>query len=261
MVFCPLYSGSSGNSVFVSSENSSILIDAGLSGKAIEQGLKDIDKNPNDIDAIFITHEHVDHIKGVGVLSRRYNIPIFANELTWKGMQKIVGKIKEDNIRVIDNESLVIKDLNISNYSIPHDALDPVGYSICCGNKKVSIATDLGHFSSEVEKNIKNSHVILLESNHDEEMLKFGPYPYNLKKRILSDIGHLSNYNCGKAIVNMVHGNCKHVILGHLSKTNNYPDLAYETVVSVLRENKINVDKDIHINMAKRDMPSNYIEF
>lgn len=261
MIFCPLYSGSSGNSVFVASKDGSVLIDAGLPGKSIEKAMADIGKNPNDIDGIFITHEHIDHVKGVGVLSRRYNIPIYANELTWSGMEKTIGKIKEENIKIIDKDSINIKDMSICSYRIPHDAADPMGYSIYCGKNKVSIATDLGYFSKEVEEGIKNSNVILLESNHDEQMLKFGPYPYTLKRRILSDVGHLSNHDCGKAIVNMIKYNCKKVILGHLSKTNNYPELAYETVVSVLRENEVKVNEDVFITMAKRDMPSNYIEF
>ncbi|QGU96641.1 MBL fold metallo-hydrolase [Clostridium bovifaecis] len=261
MIFCPLYSGSSGNSIYVSSNYGSILIDAGLPGKSIESALASINREPNKIDGIFITHEHIDHVKGVGVLSRRYDIPIFANELTWKGMEKSIGKVKEENRKVIGVDSINIKDMYIASYSIPHDASDPVGYTITCGKNKVSIATDLGYFSREVEENVKGSDIVLLESNHDVEMVKFGPYPYPLKRRILSDVGHLSNYDCGKAIVNMIKSNCKNVVLGHLSKTNNYPELAYETVVSVLREEGIKVNEDVLISMAKRDMPSNYIEF
>lgn len=261
MIFCPLYSGSSGNSIYVSSNYASILIDAGLTGKSIESALSSIKKDPSKIDGIFITHEHSDHVKGVGVLSRRYNIPIYANKLTWKGMEKSIGKIKEENKRIIDKSSVNIKDMQICSYSIPHDAADPVGYTISCGKNKVSIATDLGYFSKEVEENVKNSDVILLESNHDVEMVKFGPYPYPLKRRILSDVGHLSNYDCGKAIVSMTKNSCRRIVLGHLSKINNYPELAYETVVSVLREEGIKVNEDVFIGMAKRDMPSNYIEF
>lgn len=262
MIFCPLYSGSSGNSIFISSGNANILIDAGLPGKHIESALKSINKDANSIDGIFVTHEHIDHVKGVGVLSRRYNIPIYANNLTWSSMSKSIGKIKEENIKIISQvQSTVIKDMEISNYSISHDAVDPVGYTVYSGKNKVCIATDLGYFSEVVEENTKNADVVLLESNHDVRMLKFGPYPYNLKKRILSEVGHLSNDDCGKAIVTMCKNNCKRIILGHLSKTNNYPDLAYETVVSVLKENNIKIDEDVIISMAKRDMPSNYIEF
>ncbi|EDS77187.1 metallo-beta-lactamase superfamily protein [Clostridium botulinum C str. Eklund] len=261
MIFCPLYSGSSGNSVYISSGKSSILIDAGLPGKHIEKALQSINKNPNEIDGIFVTHEHIDHVKGVGVLSRRYNIPIYANELTWKSMNKNIGKIKEENINIISKgANITIKDIDIFNYSISHDAVDPVGYSVYSGKSKVCVATDLGYFSDEVRENTKDADVVLLESNHDVEMLKFGPYPYSLKRRILSNVGHLSNDDCGKAIVTMTENNCKNIILGHLSKTNNYPDLAYETVVGVLRENKIKLNNDINISMAKRSMPSNYME-
>ncbi|MDP4144860.1 MAG: MBL fold metallo-hydrolase [Bacillota bacterium] len=261
MKFCSLYSGSSGNSMFIASDNARILIDAGLPGKHIEKALTDIGELPNAIDAIFITHEHVDHVKGVGVLSRKYSIPIYANKPTWDGMASTIGKIKEENIRIIDNNTISIKDMDIVPYNISHDAAMPYGYGVYNGNKKVCVATDLGYFSEEVKKNISDADVILLESNHDVEMLKFGPYPYVLKRRILSNIGHLSNEDCGKAIVDIVGSKPKNIILGHLSKTNNHPDLAYETVVSVLNANGVKLNEDVKVSMAKRDIPSNYIEF
>lgn len=262
MIFCSLYSGSSGNSMFVSSGNANILIDAGMAGKNIEKALNDIGQNPAELDGIFVTHEHSDHVKGVGVLSRKYNVPVYTNELTWKAMQNIVGNIKEHNIRLIDEGTVTIKDLDILSYKIPHDAAAPQGYAIYNGNKKISIATDLGHYSEEVRRNIEDADVVLLESNHDVEMLKFGPYPYTLKRRVLSDVGHLSNEDCGRAIANLVDGTRrKRVILGHLSETNNYPELAYQTVVNILKENKIDLTKDIGLTVARRDMPSNYVEF
>ncbi|AAK81463.1 phosphoribosyl 1,2-cyclic phosphodiesterase [Clostridium acetobutylicum] len=261
MKFCSLYSGSSGNSIFVASDNSKVLIDAGLSGKTIEKALKEIKEDPNEIDGIFVTHEHSDHIKGVGVLSRKYNIPIYANELTWKAMMNSIGKIKDDNIKIITQDYIEIKDMNILNYKIPHDAASPCGYKILSGNKSACVATDLGHFADEVKSKISDADVILLESNHDVEMLKFGPYPYPLKRRILSEVGHLSNEDCGKAIVDIAKKGKKKIILGHLSRTNNYPELAYKTVVNELVQNGIEIDGDISISMAKRDMPSNYIEF
>jgi phosphoribosyl 1,2-cyclic phosphodiesterase len=260
MVFCSLYSGSSGNSIFVSSGNTRILIDAGLPGKSIENALIEIKENPQELDAIFVTHEHSDHIRGVGVLSRKYNIPVFASAKTWDGMLKTVGNVKEHNIKVIDKKSLNIKDMDIINYSIPHDAADPLGYAVCFGGKKVCVATDLGYFTDEVKNNIIDADIVLLESNHDVEMLKFGPYPYVLKRRILSDVGHLSNESCGKAIVDILNGKQKNVILGHLSKTNNYPELAYQTVVNILNENKVKIGQDIILSMADRNKPSSYIK-
>jgi phosphoribosyl 1,2-cyclic phosphodiesterase len=260
MIFCSLYSGSSGNSIFVSSDNTKLLIDAGMPGKSVESALQEIGENPREIDGIFITHEHSDHVKGVGVLSRRYDIPIYASEGTWNGMSKIIGNIKEYNIKVMHDNNLSIKDMDISSFKISHDAAEPTGYSLKSNGKKVCIATDLGHFSEEVKQSLYDADVVLLESNHDVEMLKFGPYPYVLKRRVLSDIGHLSNEACGKAIVEVMNDKPKSIVLGHLSKTNNYPELAYQTVVNILNENKINLGKDIILSLADRNKPSSYIK-
>lgn len=261
MLFCSLYSGSSGNSIFVSSGSTKVLIDAGMPGKSIEQALNRIGETSANIDAIFVTHEHTDHTKGVGILSRKHNIPVYANELTWNAMASTVGSIKEHNIKYIDSNYVSIKDLDILNFDIPHDAASPSGYSLHHGDKKVCIATDLGHFSDKIKENLLDADVILLESNHDVEMLKFGPYPYTLKRRILSDVGHLSNEACGHAILDLINSKEKKIILGHLSQTNNYPELAYHTVLNILKENKVELNKEITLTLAKRDMPSNYIEF
>lgn len=262
MIFCSLYSGSSGNSMFVASDKAKILIDAGLPGKKIDIALQEIKQDPGQLDGIFITHEHSDHIKGVGVLSRKYDIPIYANADTWSAMENSIGKIRESNIRVIDKRSITeINDMSIKSFNIPHDAVAPMGYTVSSSKKSISIATDFGTFTREIYNNIKDSEVILLESNHDVNMLKFGPYPYNLKRRILSEIGHLSNDDCGSAIVELY--KCcanKRVILGHLSNTNNQPDLAYQTVFNVLTENGINPKKDIILTMANRHNPSGYVE-
>ncbi|MDT8718681.1 MBL fold metallo-hydrolase [Clostridium sp. 19966] len=260
MVFCSLYSGSSGNSIFVASKNSKVLIDAGLPGKSIETALKAIGEKPEELNGIFVTHEHSDHIKGVGVLSRKYNLPVYANEKTWAGMSKIIGKVKEDNIKIMNGAAVTIDDMDIVSYSIPHDAADPCGYSIYAEGKKVCTATDLGYFSDQVKENIIDADLLLLESNHDVEMLKFGPYPYLLKRRILSDVGHLSNEACGNAILELLTDKPKKIVLGHLSHTNNYPELAYATVTNILRENNINMEKDVLISMADRSKPSSYIK-
>lgn len=252
MVFCSLYSGSSGNSMFITSDRAKILIDAGLPGKKIDEALKAIDEETKNIDGIFITHEHSDHIKGVGVISRKYDIPIYANADTWSAMEGSLGKIKEHNIKVIDKRSVTeIGDLNIKAFNIPHDASGPMGYTVSDGKKNISVATDFGTFTREIYDNVKDSEVILLESNHDVNMLKFGPYPYQLKRRILSEIGHLSNDDCGNAIVELVKcGNNKKIILGHLSNTNNQPDLAYATVLDVLNDNGIKNNEDMILNLV-----------
>ena len=262
MIFCSLYSGSSGNSMFIASDKAKILIDAGLPGKKIDMAMKEINQEPKDLNGIFITHEHSDHIKGIGVLSRKYDIPIYANADTWCAMEGSIGKIKEHNIKVIDKRSITeIHDMNIKAFNIPHDAVAPMGYTVSSRKKSISVATDFGTFTREIYDNIKDSEVILLESNHDVNMLKYGPYPYPLKRRILSEIGHLSNDDCGIAIVELHKCSTnKKIILGHLSNTNNQPDLAYQTVINVLNENGIKQKEDIILTMANRHNPSSYIE-
>lgn len=260
MKFCSLFSGSSGNCIFVSSNETKVLIDAGLSGKAIESALCSIGETGKEIDGILITHEHSDHIKGVGILSRKYNIPVYATSKTWEAIGTSIGAIKEHNLKTIDNNYINIKDLDVIRYTTSHDAADPSGYSLSCLGKKISITTDLGYFSDEIKDQIIDSDLILLESNHDIEMLKFGPYPYYLKRRILGNEGHLSNDDCARAIIKIVNGSKKNIILGHLSNTNNYPDLAYKTVFNALTDAGIDLVNEINIAVAKRSEPSNYIE-
>ena len=264
MIFCSLYSGSSGNSIFISSGNTNILVDAGLSGKRIIEGLEQISEDPSELDGIFITHEHIDHIKGAGIISRKFDIPIYANENTWKAMESTVGKIKEKNIKIIPKRSVTtIKDLDIICFNTPHDAIAPMGYTFHSKGKKASIATDIGTFTEEIKENLLESEVILLEANHDVQMLKYGPYPYNLKRRVLSEIGHLSNEDCGSAILDILKGNrlCKNVILGHLSNTNNVPELAYRAVKNILDKESLTIGKDLEIKLADRNKPSSYINF
>ena len=261
MKFCSLYSGSSGNSIFIASDNTRVLIDAGLAGKKIDEALKHIGEEASSIYGIFITHEHIDHIKGVGVLSRKYDIPIYANDNTWAVMEKNIGKIKEHNIRIMDRRSsIAIKDLEIRSFNIPHDAIAPVGYTVSSGGKNASVVTDFGVFTEEIRDNIIDSDIILLESNHDINMLRMGPYPYNLKLRVLGENGHLSNEDCGNAIVSLIKSDKKkQIMLGHLSGTNNHPDLAYQTVVDVLSANGIRPGDDVTLQLASRHNPSEII--
>lgn len=261
MRFCSLASGSSGNCHLINDGEHSILIDAGLSGKQIENKIKEIDIDLKSLSAILVSHEHSDHICGVGVLSRRYNIPIYANEGTWTGMESKIGKIKDENIKYFkSNESFSIRDFNIKPYSISHDANEPVGFSIEKNKVKVSIATDLGYINEDIMEQIKDSNLVVLESNHDEEMLKAGSYPYYLKRRILSNFGHLSNEAAGNAIVDLVSRNVKSVLLAHLSRENNFPELAIATVKNILDNKKIIVGKDINLDLVYRDRVSNVYE-
>ena len=261
MKFCSLYSGSSGNSIFIASDNTKVLIDAGLAGKKIDDALKHIGEESSSIDGIFITHEHIDHIKGVGVLSRKYDIPIYANDNTWAVMEKNIGKIKEHNIRIMDRRSsITINDLEIRSFNIPHDAIAPVGYTVSYAGKSASVVTDFGVFTEEIRDNIIDSDIILLESNHDVNMLRMGPYPYKLKLRVLGENGHLSNEDCGSAIVSLLKNDKKkQIVLGHLSGTNNHPDLAYQTVVDVLSANGIRPGDDVILQLASRHNPSEII--
>lgn len=261
MWFCSLFSGSSGNSIYVGTEKTNVLVDAGLSGKRVSNSLREIGISPKEINALLVTHEHIDHIRGVGVMSRMFNIPVYANTNTWESMQNIIGNISNDNIRIIDNSiPFTIGDIEVKPFSTPHDAADPFGYCFFNDGTKISIATDIGHVSDCVFDSIKDSNLILLESNHDVEMLKFGPYPYALKRRILSDVGHLSNDSAGEAIVKLLRDKRMTVILGHLSEQNNYPELAYRTVVSILEENGIDINSDIKIDMAGRNSVSSFYE-
>ncbi len=249
--FATVASGSKGNCIYVGSEHTNILIDAGLSGKKVEEGLSDLELTGNDIDAIFVTHEHNDHIAGIGVLSRRYDIPVYATEGTWSNMPSVVGKFRRNMERLVyADEMLVFNDLCIKPFNIPHDANEPVGYSISDNNNKITIATDIGHISADVAENIKGSSLILLESNHDVDMLKSGDYPYQLKQRILSDFGHLSNENAGKFITNIADSVLKYVFLGHLSRDNNTPKVAFNTVSDIVAKNGIELGGDLNIWVA-----------
>ena len=261
MEFCSLYSGSSGNSIFIGSDNARVLIDAGLPGKKITEALDTIGQNPKELDGIFITHEHTDHIKGVGVLSRKYDIPIYAPYNTWVAMKDSLGKIAEHNIKIMDRRSTVtIKDIDIKSFIIPHDAVAPVGYTVNCNGKLASVATDFGIFTREIYDSIKDSEIILIESNYNPQMLDMGPYPYNLKQRIKGVEGHLSNEECGEAIVEILkNGLGKNIILGHLSNTNNTPELAELTVKDIITENNIKLGSDVLLSMANRYKPSKLI--
>jgi len=257
--FCTIASGSGGNSAFLQVGQKSILIDAGLSGKAIESGLAAAGACPQSLSGIFITHEHSDHISGAGVMSRRYDLPLYATHGTWQiiNRYKSVGKIAEKNAVTIDVDGVIeIGDMQILPFSIPHDAAAPVGYSIYAYGRKVSIATDLGHISDDAASHIYDSDLILIESNHDIEMLRCGSYPAQLKRRILSDIGHLSNVAAGQFIKEIFSSRTKHIFLGHLSQENNHPMLAYETVRNILTAGKINVGIDCGLYLANRKLIS-----
>ncbi|MFY9505341.1 MAG: MBL fold metallo-hydrolase [Caldicoprobacterales bacterium] len=259
---CSLFSGSSGNSTYLGTEKTHILVDAGLAGKYIIDGLKDVGIDGSDLNGILITHEHVDHIKGAGVLSRRFNIPIYANEKTWAAMESKIGRVSPSNIRIFDKDmDFYIQDINVQAYEIPHDAADPVGFSFYNNNKKISITTDLGYTNKKLIKTVMDSDMVILEANHDQDMLINGPYPAMLKRRILSRKGHLSKEDSGKALLELVKGRVTHVLLAHLSRENNHPQLALDTVTEILEDGGVKVGKDIFLDMTYRDRISNVYQF
>lgn len=252
--FCSLSSGSSGNAQYIETKNTRILIDNGFSGKRLVELLGDIDVSPDTIDAILVTHEHVDHVRGVGVISRKFDIPIYGNANTWTGMEKKIGKIKEHNIKVFDTEDyLDIKDIEINPIHIFHDANEPVGYILRSGKVKISVVTDTGWVNTNMKEKLKGSNLCLLESNHDTNMLKNGSYPWPLKQRISSTRGHLSNDDAGLVLCETLEGKGEIVLLGHLSKDNNEPDLARRTVTNHLNLTGMDIDKDIRLEMTYRD--------
>lgn len=257
--FCSLYSGSSGNSLLVESNNTKILVDCGTSAKKIVSALDNLDISITDIDAILVTHEHSDHIQSLGTISKKYDIPVFANYETWNAMPSQAEKIDEKNKNIFTNDSeFHVGNLQIFPFSTPHDAINPCGFSIVNGHKKLSIATDLGHIEQALFENLKGSSFILLESNYEPEVLKVSSYPYKLKQRIAGPNGHLSNNEAGKVISALMYKDLKEVMLGHLSKENNFPELAYRTVTEELMDNNIDT-KDIKISVASRTNPSKVI--
>ena len=257
--FRSLYSGSTGNSLYVESENTKILVDSGVSMKKLTSALTSNDVKLEDIDAILVTHEHSDHVQSLGMISSKYNIPVFANEKTWDAMPKQRDKISDTNQKFfVSYEKFEVGDLIIDPFSIPHDAADPCGFNIINNKDKISIATDIGHMTKEIVDKLDGSSFVLLESNYDPEILKSGKYPYYLKTRILGPNGHLPNEMAGKTIAYLLKGSLKQVMLGHLSKENNFPELAYQTVIEKLIQSNFD-ENSIRISVASRIEPSKII--
>ena len=257
--FCSLYSGSSGNSLFVESENTKILIDAGVSCKKIENALNDIQIDPNSLDGILVTHEHIDHVQSLGTISKKYDLPVYVNQQTLDAMPKQKDKIAEKNIKLFNiSDKFEIGDLSINPFSIPHDAANPCGFNILNQNKKISIATDIGHITNDILKNLEESLFILLESNYDPEVLRCSSYPFHLKSRIAGPTGHLPNEMAGKTISHLLKSGLKNAMLGHLSKESNFPELAYQTVLDELISNNY-TENTIKLSVASRDSHSKII--
>ncbi len=265
MRFTSIASGSSGNCTYIGSDNTHILIDAGVSKKRIEEGLNQLGVTLSDLSAIFVTHEHVDHIAALHTILKKYDIPIYATNGTITGIRNSDKKCEMVDSRFIPvqvDKEVAVGDMIINPMTISHDALEPCGYRIFCGDKKIGVATDLGCYTDYTVESLKNCDALLLEANHDVRMLQTGPYPYQLKRRILGDTGHLSNEKSGELLCKLLNDKIQGIFLGHLSKENNLPELAYETVrVEIEMGDNPYSANDFPLMVARRAELSPVLEF
>lgn len=248
--FCSLFSSSKGNCTYVGTSGSGILIDAGFSAKQIENALSQKDISIKDIKGIFVTHEHTDHVSALRVLCERHKIPVFANKLTLGALEK--KGILTSKVTFYEADNFVeIDEMKITSFSTSHDSVDSSGYVVeLCDGRKVAICTDLGCMNNEVFSAIKGSDLVLLESNHDIQMLNNGPYPYILKKRILSEKGHLSNVVAAETACKLINTGTSRLVLGHLSKENNTPKIAFSTNYNSLTSFGAKIGIDYTLDVA-----------
>ena len=257
MRFCPVASGSSGNCVYVGAGDTHLLVDAGLSGKRIETALNQI-KIPN-LSGILVTHEHSDHASGVGIMSRRYNLPVYAAPNTWRFFLRhgTIGTVaREMQKTIIPGQPVTIGGIEVEAFDVPHDASQPVGYCLRAMGYSAAVATDMGYVTDTVRALLRDVNVMLIESNHDMEMLENGRYPKDLKERVKGSRGHLSNVAAGALLAEIASSAFRHVFLGHLSEENNRPMIALDTVQNILESNDIQFNR---LSVADRHEPSEMI--
>ena len=260
--FCALASGSSGNCHVLACGKETLLIDAGLSGRQIVQRMEKAGMDPADLTGILVSHEHRDHIHGAGILSRRFDIPVYANVKTWTAMENQLSPLPSAHQRIFDSDRpFSIGEVQITPYRLSHDAEEPVGFVLETPGRKICIATDLGIEPKGFHQLVQNADLVVMESNHDVQMLQVGKYPYALKRRILSDKGHLSNETAGSLIGRMINVNVSAVLLAHLSQENNFPELALSTVVGVLAEKGIVPGRDLTLDVSLRNRASGLYHF
>ncbi len=260
LTFSVLASGSTGNAIYVATEKQRFLVDAGLSGKAIDELFKKIDCCPSNLDGILVSHEHSDHIKGVGILARKYSIPVYANEKTWRAMEADLGKIPLEQKCIFNlAETKTFGDIDIESFGISHDAVEPMFYVFHHQGKKLSIITDTGYVSDRMKGTIKDSDVFIFESNHDMNMLRMGKYPWSVKRRILSDVGHVSNEDAGLALADIIGTKQTRIYLAHLSKDNNMKDLAHLTVKQTLEEQGFEIGDELQLLHTDPSKPTELV--
>ncbi len=231
--FCVLASGSKGNCTYLESHGVRFLVDAGLSAAEITRRLNTIGVSPDSLSGVIVTHEHNDHTRGVGSISRRFDLPVYMTSATHQAAARQLGRIKEVCI-IQSGRSFSIDNITVHPFSIPHDAADPVGFCISNARVKVGISTDLGMVTRLASSELKGCQAVVMEANHDPEMLEQGPYPWELKQRIKGRLGHLSNCQTCQLLEDILHPGLQHVVLAHLSQVNNHPEKAYRTVRSFL---------------------------
>lgn len=254
--FCSLSSGSSGNCYLAGSDRTLVLVDAGISARQITERLKALGLKPEDLSGILITHEHSDHIKGIDTLSKKYHLPLYMNSATEEQLRILCKYHSEMDIRLFENSGTFrLGDLDVRAFPVSHDAADTVGFALQKDSAKICTATDTGCVTEEIMEELTEADLMILEANHDEEILKMGRYPWFLKQRILSDFGHLSNEAAGLALAETVEQDPRprQVLLAHLSKENNFPEMAWQTVVNVLESRRIYLNDDLRIDLLKRD--------
>ncbi len=260
MRFSVLASGSSGNAIFIENNEHQFLVDAGLSGKKLEGLFAKIDRSMADLDGIFVTHEHSDHIKGLGVVARKYQIPIYANEKTWKAMDGLIGTVPLDQRFTFDMETVkTFGGMDIESFGVSHDAADPMFYTFYQNDRKLSIITDTGYVSDRMKGIIQASDAYVFESNHDVGMLQMGRYPWSVKRRILSDVGHVSNEDAAVAMSEVVAEKETSIYLAHLSKDNNMKDLAKMSVAQTLETCGIIAGEFVHLFDTDPEEPTKLV--
>ena len=254
LTFCSFSSGSSGNCYLVQSEKSAILIDAGISGRRIFKSLEEANVHTSKISAILITHEHTDHIKSLKTLTKKMpHVKAYANLGTWNHIEQRVSENQRVTFKT--GEPFAISDIEVRPFLLSHDAEEPVGFSFYKSGKQISILTDTGVLTDDIHHEIKEADILVIEANHDVEMLRIGRYPYFLKQRILGKEGHLSNVDAADALCKILSEKKKyrHVLLAHLSKENNFPEMAYQTIKNLLEEKSHFIDKHIGLNIIRGD--------